>query len=324
MADKNFVFDWEVKAGWKSLAVFGGVVVGAWLLWPGGNDDLVGIYDEEIHPEMAMMDVMPMMAKSAVQNFSAGASRMASSFVPEIAVADDGLEVDVSDRKIVKNASLDLEVPDTEEGKSLSEEEVKALGGLVTNQNSWEVRPRVLAYNLTVRVPAENLELLIKNLEKVGVKKSENYSTSDITAQYADMQAEIKILEASRDTLTALMEKKSDQLGDYLKIYQELTRVQTRIDQLTRTQKKRDEQVAYSTLRLTINPEPQIGDISSPEWNTEKSWKLAVNDLLKFAQNTADKLIYVVVFSPIWISILILLWMVRWIFRKKTDTKSSD
>lgn len=317
MADKNFVFDWEVKLNWKSLGVLCFVGVGAWALWPSGDDDFVGVYEGEMREGMAVMDRMPMMAKSAVQNFSSGASGVASRFAPETVMADDGVAGDQADRKIVKNATLNLEVGNTEEGKSLAKAEVKSLGGFVTNQNSWEVRPRVLAYNMTVRVPAENLEKLVKNLETIGVKKSENYSTSDITAQYADTEAEIEILEASRDTLTALMEKKSENLGDYLKIYQELTKVQKQIDRLTRMQKKRDEQVTYSTLRLTINPEPQIGDISSPEWNTEKSWKLAVNDLLKFAQGMTDKLIYVVVFSPVWIAVLILVWIVRWVFRRK-------
>jgi hypothetical protein len=310
----------------KSYAWWGiGIVFFGWFLWPFEEGITVGEWSNESASHFRQEPVMDVLSgfnhssMSKMQSKKEAAAPMALGRLAPVSIAqaDDGVAPEVTDRKIVKNASLNLEVSDTEESKILAEAEVKTLKGFVTNQNSWEVRPRILAYNMTVRVPAENLEKLIKNLEKIGIKKSENYSTSDITAAYADTQAEIKILEASRDTLRGLMEKKSDELTDYLKIYQELTRVQTRIDQLTRMQKKRDEQVTYSTLQLTIHPEPQIGDLVSPEWNVGKSWKLAVNDLWKFSQKLADKLIYIGVFSPIWITFLIFVWLGRRFWKKR-------
>ncbi len=221
------------------------------------------------------------------------------------------LAPDQPDRMIIKNANLNLEVEHTDNAKALAETEIKKLGGFITNLNSHEVRNNILAYNLTVRVPAEKLDTLLVNLEKLGIKKSENFSSQDITAQYQDTAAQLENLKVRRTRLRKLMEFETKELADVLQVDRELSSLQTQIDRLERTQKGRDEQVSYSTLRLSLNPETQIGDISSPEWNVEKSWKIAVNDLIRESQDLFDKFIRLVVFAPLWIPIVLILWFIK-------------
>lgn len=232
----------------------------------------------------------------------------------------------LDDRKIVKNGSLQLEVEDTEESLSLVEAELAQQEAFITHQNSWEVRRGTLAYNLTIRVPAENLEILSENLEQLGLKKSENYSTSDITAQYRDTDNRIQNLEARRDRLRALMERETENISDILEIDRELTRVQDEIENLGNTQTRRDTDVAYSTLQLTLNPQAQIGDFSSPDWNLENSWKTAVNDFIHDARDVVDKLIRVFVYTPIWLPALLILWGIKRLLfgGKKKKSKKAD
>jgi len=174
---------------------------------------------------------------------------------------------------VIKEAALDLEVADAEEAKALAEAEVKSLGGFITNMNSWEVRVGVLAYRMTIRVPAEKLDIAIENLTKLGVKKSENFSSRDITAQYTDTEAQIKNLKTRRTRLRKLLEFETKNLADVLQVDRELNNLQNQLDRLMRTQKGRDEKVAYSTLTLTLNPKTQIGDLTNPEWNPENHGK---------------------------------------------------
>lgn len=233
----------------------------------------------------------------------------------------------LDDRKIVKNGSLQLEVEDTEESLGIVEAEIAEQDAFVTHQNSWEVRRGTLAYNLTIRVPAENLEILSENLEQLGLKKSENYSTSDITAQYRDTDNRIQNLETRRDRLRALMERETENISDVLEIDRELTRVQDEIESLGNTQIRRDTDVAYSTLQLTLNPQAQIGDFSSPDWNLETSWKTAVNDFIHDAREVVDKLIRIFVYTPIWLPALLILWGIKRLLfgpKKKKPSKEKD
>ncbi len=237
------------------------------------------------------------------------ASSFRGGMIPS-AMAND-FDPNATERKIVKNASLTLEVSDTDESKKAAESAIKKFGGAVTNLNSWETRPGVLAYNLTVRIPSEKLEVAIENLTELGTKKGENFSTTDITAQYFDTENRLKNLISRRDRVRELMERETDSLKDVLEIYRELAKVQNEIENLERTQNRRDTDVSFSTLRLTINPEPQIGDFQNSEWSVGKSWKVAVNDFINTSRSLVDKVIQIFVYAPIWIPILLILFFVR-------------
>ena len=266
--------------------------------------------------EMAMMDYeeesmpAPMIQKS----ISRGRS------MPQFDGNNAFAAVPESDRKVIKNASLNIEADDTEIAKSLVEEKVAELGGVITHMNSHEVRTGTLAYNMTLRIPSENLEKALENISSLGVKKSENFSSNDITAQYMDTANQIKNLEIRRDRLRELMKFKTDNLGDVLQIDRELSSVQNQIENFQRTQNRRDNDVDFSTINLNIQPKPVIGDFSSPtEWNIEKTWKQSVNDLIHSLQNIAARAIQIAVYAPIWLPILLILWFIQRAIRRKTD-----
>lgn len=262
--------------------------------------------------DYAMEESMPMMAKSRVismPDFDGGNNAFAA--VPE------------EERKVIKNASLNIEADDTEITKGLVEEKVAELDGVITNMSSYEVRAGILAYNMTLRIPSDKLDSALENIASLGVKKSENFSSNDITAQYMDAENQIKNLETRRERLRELMKFKTDNLSDVLQIDRELSSVQNQIENLQRTQNRRDNDVDFSTINLNVQPKPQIGDFSSPaEWNIEKTWKQSVNDLIHSLQNIAAKAIRIAVYAPIWLPILIILWFIQRAIRRKIDKKA--
>jgi hypothetical protein len=268
----------------------------------------IGGYDH-FQSEAVDMEASPMMGKAVPQS-----ARMM--IEPPIVHADD-FEPEASERKIIKNANLELEVEDTEKSKIETETQVKDFGGNVTNMNSWEVRSGVLAYNMTIRIPAEKFEKSIEALTFLGIKKNESFSTSDITAQYRDNTNRLKNLETRRERLRNMMERKTENLSDVLQIDRELSNVQLQIENLESTLRRHDVNVSHSTLRLTLRPEPQIGDVENPHWSFSRSWKSSLNNLIQDSQSIADKFIIILVYIPLWVPLLILLW---WI--KKKITKS--
>lgn len=239
------------------------------------------------------------------------------------AESNNGYIPNAEDRKIVKNGSLSVEVADTEKARNEAEMQIAALDGEITNMNSWEVRPGVLSYNFTVRIPSDNLEEAMEKLAFLGVKKSESISTNDITAQYSDTENQLKNLISRRDRLRELMDRKTENLGDVLSVDRELSSVQNQIENLERMQSRRDVNVSHSTLNLSLMPETQIGDVADPHWTFSKSWRMAINDLIQSAHGIADKLIKIVAYIPIWVPALIVLWIlkVKFIDKKKPTPK---
>jgi len=271
----------------------------------------MGGYDER-------MGMDRVAAESANFDGRGGDVRMVKSMAaPRIAQADSSYAPDAENRKIIKNGNLSLEVEDTEAAKAEAETLVKEFKGSITNMNSWNVRPNVLGFNLTIRIPSESLDALMKKLSDLGLKTSEGFNSTDITAQYQDTAARIKNLETRRNRLQELLEFETEALKDVLDVDRELSNVQFEIENLQKSQNRRDVDVAYSTLNLHLQPEMQIGDESNPHWSVTKSWKQAVSDLLKTGHALGDKLIKLVVFIPIWVPILLLGWWLQKRFLRK-------
>ena len=257
-------------------------------------------------------EAMPMMARSIEMS-----GRVAKMIMPEPVFADD-FAPEETERKIIRNASLQVEVSDTETAQELVGNKVQELNGRITNLNSYEVRQGVLSYNFTVRVPSDMLNKAMEEFTKMGVKKSESINEQDITAQYTDTESRLKNLEVRRDRLRELMDRETDNLADVLQIDRELSNVQQQIENYERTLKRHDTNVAFSILNLSLQPEPQIGDFQTPEWTVKKSWKQSVNDLIISLQEILDNGIQLLVFAPIWIPILLVLWAIQRFIRRRT------
>lgn len=277
--------------------------------YPTAKQSSSGILGNSVGRQYDMEESAPMMAKSrgiSMPDFDGGNNAFAV--------------VSEEKRKVIKNASLNIETDDTEITKGLVEEKVAELNGVITNMNSYEVRTGILAYNMTLRIPSENLDKALGNIASLGVKKSESFSSNDITAQYMDAENQIKNLETRRERIRELMKFKTDNLSDVLQIDRELSSVQNQIENLQRTQNRRDNDVDFSTINLNIQPKPQIGDFSSPsEWNLERTWKASVNDLIHSLQNIAAKAVRIIVYIPIWLPILLILWFIQRVIRRKTN-----
>lgn len=299
----------------QNLILSVAILVGIIAIWPKHNADIYfprNIMTQKTTHDMdyAVNESMPAMARSV-------SSGMAKMIKPEPVFAND-FAPEETDRKIVRNASLQIEVSDTEVARKLVEQKVAELKGHITNLNSHEVRQGILAYNFTVRIPAEKLEKTMTAFTSLGVKKSESINEQDITAQYIDTESRLKNLETRRDRLRELMERKTDNLANVLQIDRELSNVQQQIENYERTLKRHDTNVAFSSVNLSLQPEPQIGDFQTPEWTVKKSWKQSVNDLIISLQEILDNGIQLLVFAPIWIPILLVLWAIQRFIRRRT------
>ncbi len=259
--------------------------------------------------ETAMMDSVESGGRAAF-------SRVGKMMIPPV-FADD-FAPEAEERKIVRNASLQIEVSDTESARKEVEAKIAKLKGHVTNLRSREARAGVLSYNITIRIPADNLSKAMDDLISMGVKKSESINEQDITAQYMDTENRLKNLEVRRDRLRELMDRKTDNLSDVLQIDRELSNVQQQIENFERTLRRHDANVLFSTITLSLQPEPQIGDFHTPEWTVQKSWKHSVNDLIASLKTIFDGALRLLVFAPIWFPILLFLWSIQRFVRRRT------
>src|SRR5437588_4135721 len=101
--------------------------------------------------------------------------------------------------------------------------------GYVEDSSAEGVRSKL--GRVTIRVPAGSFQAALNDLRSLGRADAQSVSGQDVTAQYVDLQARLRNWEAQEQVLLKLMSRATT-VGDTLRIQNELSQVQMRIEEL--------------------------------------------------------------------------------------------
>jgi hypothetical protein len=104
---------------------------------------------------------------------------------------------------------------------------------------------------ITVRVPADGLQSLVDQLSGLGEVTASSISRQDVTEVTLDLQARVDAAQASVDRLTELMSQ-AGSLSDLIAAEAALAERQATLESYQQQLKYYDEQVAMSTLTVTL------------------------------------------------------------------------
>ncbi len=124
-------------------------------------------------------------------------------------------------------------------------------GGMVTDTMPYPSAPD--GAWITVRVPADQLSALVDQLSDVGEVTASTVNRQDVTEQTLDLQARVDAAQASVDRITALMVE-AGTLTDVISAEAALAERQATLESYQQQLKYYDDQVAMSTLSVTLTP----------------------------------------------------------------------
>ena len=219
------------------------------------------------------------------------------------------------ERKVIRNGTVRIEVPDTDKAVDAVKSLVTSMGGHLASEERDEDAIRGRQATLTCRVPAERLDEMLAKLRDVGEQKQVNLSTEDITEQYVDLAVRLRTQKQLEERLRALLERPSNKLGDLLDIEREIARVRGEIDSMEGRKRVWDNQVALSTLTVALHePRPVISGDDGGVWATLKaSLGEAANN---FVRTIAGLIASVGVVLPLGVAAFVAFWALRWLWRR--------
>ena len=156
----------------------------------------------------------------------------------------------VADRKIIFNASLSLDVVDAEKAFSDCEILVAKYGGFVAESSLQKSDTKVVAA-ATLRVPADKATQLMNDLAGLGTVTSRSSGSEDVTSQYIDIQARLKVLRAEEEQLVGFL-KKATNIEDMLAVQEQLRTVRTEIEQYEGQQRYMDNATSLATITAQL------------------------------------------------------------------------
>ena len=161
----------------------------------------------------------------------------------------------VSDRKLIKTVSMDVETEEFDSLISKLQSRIGGLGGYVesssTNNSSYYINNGRYA-NYVIRIPADQLDVLVGNVTDLANVTWKEENVQDITLRYVDIESHKIALQTEQERLLVLMER-AETVEDLITIESRLSEIRYQIQSYESTLRTYDNQVNYSTLHLSIS-----------------------------------------------------------------------
>ena len=212
-----------------------------------------------------------------------------------------------TERRIVRTGYLTLEVDSVVEAMDKVAGLAKELAGYVVSSNKHEDDGAVYG-RVSIRVPVERFDEAFNRLRQLAVNVPyESTEGRDVTEEYTDLEAQLRNLEATEAQYLALLEK-AETVEDILAVQRELSNVRREIERIKGRMQYLERTSDMSLIEANLQETKPLGQTG---WNALQTLKSAARGLISFGKILADVGIWLVIFCPIWIPILVLVLFFR-------------
>ena len=152
--------------------------------------------------------------------------------------------------------------------------------------------------SMQMRVPQAKLESTLDSIAQLGTVERRTLTAEDVSNQLVDYAARLRNFRKQESTLLKIMER-AGSIPNVLQVSTELTKVRQSIEQLDAQLKSLRNQVAYSTITLSLEeaiastlPERALG------LQVQESWNQATYSVGAFTTNLLKLGIWLIAYSP--------------------------
>jgi hypothetical protein len=215
------------------------------------------------------------------------------------------------DRMIIRTANLIMVVDNVETALGGVRDIAQGAGGFVAKSNT-RYEGELMIADITIQIPANFYDVTIQRLRGIATRvDSENSGTQDVTEEYADLDAQLRNLQATETSLLKLMEK-ATQVSDILTIQRELTNVRGQIERAQGRMKLLSRKSDMSTINVSLIPEARSKRKPQPAFDPFGALREAVGGSADMYKVILIGIIYFAVYTlPLWLIVGLIIWLIR-------------
>ena len=220
-------------------------------------------------------------------------------------------------RHLIRRASLRLRVDDYAEARTEVTALVGRFGAYLGGEQEQRY-PEHIENTLTLRVPAARFDALMEALLAVGDEvDARTVEVEDVTRQYVDLEARLGARRAVADRLAALLAR-ANSVEDVLAVQTQLAQVQEGIEAAEAELRFLRNQVALSTITVTLLEESATGLLAGP------SFLSRLGDAFETGWEGMQALAVVAVaLWPFWLLVALLVPVVRRLERRRKTRRAA-
>ena len=216
-----------------------------------------------------------------------------------------------TDRLVVQESNLSLVVKNVRESSDKAIDWAKSVGGYMVSSSLSQPEEAPYAY-VVLRIPAKDLKPAIEYFRSLAIKvSSENLLGTDVTDEYTDIGARLETLNKTKAKFEEILSK-AVAVNDILTVQRELISLQDQIDSLKGRQQYLEKTAELAKISLYLSTDEfSLPYAPSQPFRPEAIFKQAVRSLVGTLRGGAKLLIWVGVYSPIWLLILGVIWFFK-------------
>lgn len=218
---------------------------------------------------------------------------------------------EITNRMVITESYLSLLVNNVTLVQKQILQKTVQLGGYMINSNINNPQD-VPTATITIRIPKDKLSLALESFKSLSVKVvSENLSGEDITDQYVDNKSRLDTLDQTKAKLEEILTKAVD-VSDILNIQREIINVQSQIDAIKGQQNYLQKSAETAKLTVYLSTD-ELALPYAPEttWRPQVIFKQAVRSLIGNIRKIGTVLVWLLVYSIVWIPIVLLILFIR-------------
>lgn len=220
-------------------------------------------------------------------------------------------------------ASLSMVVGNVSESlQAIEQIATKAGGFLIESRLS---SPEEGAYGTaSIRVSSEQLKPTLEAIKNLGVRVTqESITSADLTDEYEDIDAKLTSLQSTMAKFETILDQ-ADTVEESMRVQEQLLNLQDRIDSLIGRKQYLEKSSELSLITVTIaSDELSLPYAPQDTWRPALIFKQAVRSLVQSTRTLANYIIWLGVYSVIWIPALIgFLWFAKRRNKKQLNSRA--
>ena len=186
-----------------------------------------------------------------------GAGGDAARSAADTSSVKDSTTVDLSTQQaLIKTGAVSLRSKDVGQARYEVQVLVDLYGGQIADDKTETDRSgSPLRSRMVLRVPVDDFDEVMDGLAKIDTLASTNTSSEDVTTQLIDVEARIKVQQASVQRVRQLLARAAS-IRDIMSIENELANRQAQLDSLLQQQAYLKDQTSMSTVKVNIERKP--------------------------------------------------------------------
>lgn len=208
------------------------------------------------------------------------------------------------ERKLIRNGNLSFQVENFADAEKQIYSWVESYGGYISSSDIYN-----RSANYTAKIPSKNFDAAMFSIGNLGKLKNKSISSDDVTDEYYDLESRLKTKEILKSRYETYLSK-AKETKEILEIESQLNRTITEIESMKGRLKRLNDQVDYSTIRISIELPYGQNDEQIPQVTIGDKFKEIGSNFVNFMGNLLIIICCVIIFGiPIVLLIALFYWL---------------